>query len=115
MSEFNKDDYLNDLPDADELAGQGAPAADAAKPADSQAAADQPAAPKPEEGPADAGNGDQQDADEDTDRRCTPSRAPKAQLPVPVPRVRALLVPPTTMWLMPKSWTTMTRTTSNYV
>ena len=35
MSEFNKDDYLNDLPDADELAGQGAPAADAAKPADS--------------------------------------------------------------------------------
>ena len=66
MSEFNKDDYLNDLPDADELAGQGAPAADAAKPADSQAAADQPAAPKPEEGPADAGNGDQQDADEDT-------------------------------------------------
>ncbi|AMK57407.1 nucleotide exchange factor GrpE [Bifidobacterium angulatum] len=66
MSEFNKDDYLNDLPDADELAGQGAPAADAAKPADSQAAADQPAAPKPEEGPADAGNSDQQDADEDT-------------------------------------------------
>lgn len=66
MSEFNKDDYLNDLPDADELAGQGAPAADAAKPADSQPAADQPAAPKPEEGPADAGNGDQQDADEDT-------------------------------------------------
>lgn len=66
MSEFNKDDYLNDLPDADELAGQGAPAADAAKPADSQAAADQPAAPKPEEGPADAGNGDQQDADEGT-------------------------------------------------
>ena len=65
MSEFNKDDYLNDLPDADELAGQGAPAADAAKPADSQPA-DQPAAPKPEEGPADAGNGDQQDADEDT-------------------------------------------------
>ena len=61
MSEFNKDDYLNDLPDADELAGQGAPADDAAKPADSQ-----PAAPKPEEGPADAGNGDQQDADEDT-------------------------------------------------
>ena len=50
MSEFNKDDYLNDLPDADELAGQGAPAADAAKPADSQAAADQPAAPKPEGG-----------------------------------------------------------------
>ena len=41
MSEFNKDDYLNDLPDADELAGQGAPAAD-------------------------AGNGDQQDTDEDT-------------------------------------------------
>lgn len=66
MSEFNKDDYLNDLPDADELAGQGAPAADAAKPADSQPAADQPAAPKPEEGSADAGNGDQQDADEDT-------------------------------------------------
>ena len=66
MFEFNKDDYLNDLPDADELAGQGAPAADAAKPADSQPAADQPAAPKPEEGPADAGNGDQQDADEDT-------------------------------------------------
>ena len=66
MSEFNKDDYLNDLPDADELAGQGAPAADAAKPADSQAAADQPAAPKPEEGPADAGNGAQQDADEGT-------------------------------------------------
>lgn len=66
MSEFNKDDYLNDLPDADELAGQGAPAADAAKSADSQPAADQPAAPKPEEGPADAGNGDQQDADEDT-------------------------------------------------
>ena len=66
MSEFNKDDYLNDLPDADELAGQGAPAADAAKPADSQPTADQPAAPKPEEGPADAGNGDQQDADEDT-------------------------------------------------
>ena len=65
MSEFNKDDYLNDLPDADELAVQGAPAADAAKPADSQPA-DQPAAPKPEEGPADAGNGDQQDADEDT-------------------------------------------------
>ena len=65
MPEFNKDDYLNDLPDADELAGQGAPAADAAKPADSQPA-DQPAAPKPEEGPADAGNGDQQDADEDT-------------------------------------------------
>ncbi len=65
MSEFNKDDYLNDLPDADELAGQGAPAADAAKPADSQPA-DQPAAPKPEEGPADAGNGDRQDADEDT-------------------------------------------------
>ena len=65
MSELNKDDYLNDLPDADELAGQGAPAADAAKPADSQPA-DQPAAPKPEEGPADAGNGDQQDADEDT-------------------------------------------------
>jgi len=65
MSEFNKDDYLNDLPDADELAGQGAPAADAAKPADSQPA-DQPAAPKPEEGPADAGNGDQQDADEGT-------------------------------------------------
>ena len=65
MSEFNKDDYLNDLPDADELAWQGAPAADAAKPADSQPA-DQPAAPKPEEGPADAGNGDQQDADEDT-------------------------------------------------
>ena len=66
MSDFNKDEYLNDLPDADELAGQGAPAADAAKPADSQAAADQPAAPKPEEGPADAGNGDRQDADEDT-------------------------------------------------
>ena len=66
MSEFNKDDYLNDLPDADELAGQGAPAADAAKPADSQPAADQPAAPKPEEGSSDAGNGDQQDADEDT-------------------------------------------------
>ncbi len=65
MSEFNKDDYLNDLPDADELAGQGAPAADAAKPADSQPA-DQPAAPKPEESPADAGNGDQQDTDEDT-------------------------------------------------
>ena len=65
MSEFNKDDYLNDLPDADELAGQGAPAADAAKPADSQPA-DQSAAPKPEEGPADAGNGDQQDTDEDT-------------------------------------------------
>ena len=65
MSEFNKDDYLNDLPDADELAGQGAPADDAAKPADSQPA-DQPAAPKPEEGSADAGNGDQQDADEDT-------------------------------------------------
>ena len=65
MSEFNKDDYLNDLPDADELAGQGAPAADAAKPADSQPA-DQPGAPKPEGGPADAGNGDQQDADEDT-------------------------------------------------
>lgn len=65
MSEFNKNDYLNDLPDADELAGQGAPAADAAKPADSQPA-DQPAAPKPEEGPADAGNGDQQDADEGT-------------------------------------------------
>ena len=65
MSEFNKDDYLNDLPDADELAGQGAPAADAAKPADSQPA-DQPAAPKPEEGSADAGNGDQQDTDEDT-------------------------------------------------
>ena len=65
MSVFNKDDYLNDLPDADNLAGQGAPAADAAKPADSQPA-DQPAAPKPEEGPADAGNGDQQDADEDT-------------------------------------------------
>ena len=65
MSEFNKDDYLNDLPDADELAGQGAPAADAAKPADSQPA-DQPAAPKPEADPADAGNGDQQDADEDT-------------------------------------------------
>lgn len=65
MSEFNKDDYLNDLPDADELAGQGAPATDAAKPADSQPA-DQPAAPKPEEGSADAGNGDQQDADEDT-------------------------------------------------
>ena len=65
MSEFNKDDYLNDLPDADELAGQGAPADDAAKPADSQPA-DQPAAPKPEEGPADAGNGDQPDADEDT-------------------------------------------------
>ena len=65
MSEFNKDDYLNDLPDADELAGQGASAADAAKPADSQPA-DQPAAPKPEEGSADAGNGDQQDADEDT-------------------------------------------------
>ena len=65
MSEFNKDDYLNDLPDADELAGQGAPAADAAKPADSQPA-DQSAAPKPEESPADAGNGDQQDTDEDT-------------------------------------------------
>ena len=30
MSEFNKDDYLNDLPDADELAaGQVAPEGDA--------------------------------------------------------------------------------------
>ena len=65
MSEFNKDDYLNDLPDADELAGQGAPAADAAKPADSQPA-DQPAAPKPEEGPADEKTGEGQSDSADT-------------------------------------------------
>ena len=37
MSDFNKDEYLNDLPDADELAGQAAPAADDAKPAENQA------------------------------------------------------------------------------
>ena len=31
MSDFNKDDYLNDLPDADELAnGQASPDADGA-------------------------------------------------------------------------------------
>ena len=65
MSEFNKDDYLNDLPDADELAGQGAPAADAAKPADSQPS-DQPATPQPEEHPADAGNCTQQASDRHT-------------------------------------------------
>lgn len=50
MSDFNKDEYLNDLPDADELAGQAAPAADDAKPAESQAS-DQ-SAPKAKE-PAD--------------------------------------------------------------
>ncbi len=69
MSEFNKDDYLNDLPDADDLAGQAAPAADA-KPAESQPAdqsADKPAdqeAPKSEA--ADAANGDQSESGEDT-------------------------------------------------
>ncbi|MBW3095122.1 nucleotide exchange factor GrpE [Bifidobacterium sp. 64T4] len=47
MSDFNKDDYLNDLPDADELAGQAAPAAGEGKPAEGQAS-DQPA-PKAEE------------------------------------------------------------------
>ena len=63
MSEFNKDDYLNDLPDADDLAGQGAPAADDAKPAENQPddqSADKPAdqeAPKPEA--ADVASGDQ--------------------------------------------------------
>ena len=50
MSDFNKDEYLNDLPDADELAGQAAPAADDAKPAENQAS-DQ-SAPKAKE-PAD--------------------------------------------------------------
>ena len=70
MSEFNKDDYLNDLPDADDLAGQGAPAADGAKPAENQPddqSADKPAdqeAPKPEA--ADAASGDQSGSGEDT-------------------------------------------------
>ena len=70
MSEFNKDDYLNDLPDADDLAGQGAPAADDAKPAENQPddqSADKPAdqeAPKPEA--ADAASGDQSGSGEDT-------------------------------------------------
>ena len=70
MSEFNKDDYLNDLPDADDLAGQGAPAADYAKPAENQPddqSADKPAdqeAPKPEA--ADAASGDQSGSGEDT-------------------------------------------------
>ena len=50
MSDFNKDEYLHDLPDADELAGQAAPAADEAKPAENQAS-DQ-SAPKAKE-PAD--------------------------------------------------------------
>ena len=27
MSDFNKDEYLNDLPDMDDLSGQAAPAA----------------------------------------------------------------------------------------
>ena len=29
MSDFNKDEYLNDLPDMDNLSGQAAPASDA--------------------------------------------------------------------------------------
>jgi len=69
MSEFNKDDYLNDLPDADDLAGQAAPADDA-KPAASQPddqSSDKPAdqeAAKPES--ADAADGDQSESAEDS-------------------------------------------------
>ena len=46
MSDFNKDEYLNDLPDMDDLSGQAAPAAGAASAASANqsAKADKPAA-----------------------------------------------------------------------
>ena len=46
MSDFNKDEYLNDLPDMDDLSGQAAPAAgaDSAASANQSAKADKPAA-----------------------------------------------------------------------
>lgn len=54
MAEFNKDDYLNDLPDADDFADKTAASAPAGSaPADGTAPADDQAAP----GADDAGNG----------------------------------------------------------
>lgn len=88
MSEFNKDDYLNDLPDADNLSatGQagpsdGAAAGSAGKASDSAKSADA-SADKGAAGPA-----------ED-------KRPPKRTLPIrpvtPLPRVRMTERPPTT-------------------
>lgn len=59
MSDFNKDDYLNDLPDMDDLSGQAAPAADSAAAAAgaTQERAAQPAAAQSQE------NGDSAAAD----------------------------------------------------
>lgn len=50
MSDFNKDEYLNDLPDMDDLSGQAAPAAASAADgasADSAAGATQEGAAQP--------------------------------------------------------------------
>ena len=47
MSDFNKDEYLNDLPDMDDLSGQAAPAAASADSAASAAGATQEGAAQP--------------------------------------------------------------------
>lgn len=65
MSDFNKDEYLNDLPDMDDLSGQAAPAAASAADATQEGAA-QPAAAQSQE------NGDSAAADGKADDTLTP-------------------------------------------
>ena len=80
MSEFNKDDYLNDLPDADNLSATG------------QAG--------PSDGAAAGSAGKASDSAKSADARLGTRRPPKRALPIrpvtPLPRVRMTERPPTT-------------------
>lgn len=57
MSDFNKDEYLNDLPDMDDLSGQAAPAAASAADATQEGAAQPAAAQSQENGDSAAADG----------------------------------------------------------
>ncbi len=69
MSDFNKDEYLNDLPDIDDLSGQAAPS-DAVDAAEDSAAADVPAA--QEAAAAESAQGESADSTESADETLTP-------------------------------------------
>ncbi len=69
MSDFNKDEYLNDLPDIDDLSGQAAPS-DAVDAAEDSAAADVPAA--QEAAAAESAQGESANSTESADETLTP-------------------------------------------
>lgn len=88
MSEFNKDDYLNDLPDADNLSATGQ-----AGPSDGAAAGSAGKA-------SDSAKSADASADKELPARLGTRRPPKRALPIrlvtPLPRVRMTERPPTT-------------------